>query len=208
MPKKKMPFVLLGVELVFVTAFLAMLFFNVMRVSSRPFSVTFSSEGFDYFVLLVLALIAGLFYLLLRQKFPQISAEHGKVTQLYKSRAKEKVGHAREDTRVLASMVIELGVILFIAIGIYAVWDEKIAILQENVPWLGKAIIIGVLIVVAAYGYLRFTKPFREFGGFYMTTTRKASKREEEKLKKAMKKLDKQAVERPAKKKRRKKRKK
>ena len=206
-----MPFVLLGVELVFVTAFLAMFFFNIMRISVQPLSVTFSSEGFDYFVLLVLALFAGVFYLLLRQKFPQISAEHSKMTLLYKDRAKAKVGHAREDSRVLASMVIELGVILFIAIGIYAVWDEKIAILQENVPWLGKAIIVGALIVVAAYGYLRFTKPFREFGGFYMTTTREASKREEEKLKKAMEKLDKEAVKRvkkPAKKKAKKKRKK
>ena len=192
MTSKRLPFALLGLELVFIMAFFSVLLFHVMKVSFSPFAVAWSSEGFDYFILLVLGGLTGMAYFLLRQRFPKTLAEHGKMTELYKTRTKEKVLHARQDLRVPASIILELSVIMFIAIGIYAIWDEKIALLQESMPWAGKALVILGLMVIAVYGYWRFTKPFQQSGSFYETAARPLSKRDKKKIK-VVKKLGKKA---------------
>ena len=192
---------LLVMEIVFVVAFLAFLFFKVVTVTIEPLTLLFSPEGFDYFILLVLGGLAALFHFWLAKRFPQTAALEGEVTQLYRERAKGKVASAKEDKRVVVSLVIEMMMVLIIAFALWALIDQEVTIIQTDIPWLGRAVALAILVGLAVYGYFRFTNPFFQYGGFYVAKAAPLAKPAAKAGKKAAKKgLKKAKKKRPAKK--------
>jgi hypothetical protein len=185
MPAKKretFPIMLLIMEIVFVLAFLAFLFFKVLAIEVQPLAVQFSGEGFDYFILLVLAGLAGLFHFWLARRYPKIAAMEGQVTALYKERAKAKVSKARDDSRVVAALALEMIMVIVIAFVLYALVDQEISIIKSDIPWLGKAVALLVIAGLAFYGYVRFTKPFFKSGAYYETKVEKPEKKAKKKV--------------------------
>ena len=170
MPAKKserFPIMLLVMEILFVLAFLAFLFLKVITIEIEPLSLAFTMEGFDYFILLVLAGLAGLFHYWLNRRYPHIAAMEGEVTSLYREKAKAKVSTARQDARVMAALALEMIMVIVIAFVMYALIDQEISILKSEIPWLGRAVALVVIVGLGVYGYFRFTKPFFEKGAYY-----------------------------------------
>lgn len=172
----RFPLMLLVMEIVFVLAFLSFLFLKVAVVTVQPLSVEFSVEGFDYFILLVLAGLAGLFHYWLAKRYPQVAAVEGEVTALYKERAKAKVSSARQDSRVVAALALEMLLVVVIAFVLYALIDQEITIIKSDIPWLGRAVALLVIVGLGVYGYFRFTGPFFKTGAYYETKVKKAEK--------------------------------
>jgi hypothetical protein len=167
--REKFPLMLLVMEVVFVLAFLAFLFFKVLIVSAPPLSWQLSTEGFDYFVLLVLAGLAGLFHFWLSKRFPQIALIEGDVTRLYRQRSKEKVSSARQDRRVAAALAIEMLLIIVVAFALWALIDQEVTLIKTDIPWMGRAVAVLVIVALGVYGYFRYTNPFFRQGEYYLS---------------------------------------
>jgi len=153
-------------ELLFVAAFWSFLLLEVVKINYKLFTISFSSEGFDYFILLTLAILVGIFHYLLNKKFPAEAKLRKEITQLYKTRLREKIKSAKTDIRVVAMIVVEFSVIMVVAIALYGLF-EKVSIISEKIPWEIRSILIIIILGIFIYGYWRFMKPFYKYKGYY-----------------------------------------
>jgi hypothetical protein len=200
--RERFPLMLLVMEIVFVIAFIAFFFLKVLTITVQPLSWQFSPEGFDYFILLVLAGLAGWFHFWLTRRYPKIAAIEGEVTRLYREKAKSKVSSARQDRRVVAALAIELLFVLIIAFALWALIDQEITLIKTDIPWLGRALAVIILVGLGVYGYFRYTSPFFRHGGYFLSRREKPTITMPEKGSlKAVKSARKKPVKKPGKKK-------
>lgn len=140
----------------------AILFFllEIMEISFSPLSLAFSGEGFDYFILIVLLVLLAATYFLMKRKYP-VAYEINKAISFtfFGKQAKRKIAQSK-DPNYIAIIMIEIMLVLFIIIALLSFIDDKIALIKGGFPPYFKWA-VGLLLIVVAFYFYNYTKPFR-----------------------------------------------
>ncbi|RLG69722.1 MAG: hypothetical protein DRO04_02975 [Candidatus Iainarchaeum archaeon] len=166
MPYSKKGVTLFIMEMLFLAAFWIFMLIEVVKINYKTFSISFSNEGFDYFILFTLAVLVVIFHYLLNKKYPEEAKLRYEVTQLYKERLSQKIKSAKSDVRIVAMVVLEFSAIIVVALGLYGLF-EKVSIISGAVPPIIRKLLIAVILILFIYGYWRFMKPFYKYRGYY-----------------------------------------
>jgi hypothetical protein len=153
--KKDAPFSLFAIELILFSAFAIYLFFKVMVISADPvFTVKFSSEGFDYFIVSTLGIAAIGIYWHLLKIHSKYAAWNKDMTQLLRMTMRKKTDLAKTDPRHIGLGIIEFAIIFGLALAFWSVFDNtSIGLVQEGLSFEWKLIGLLIVIAIAIYVY-------------------------------------------------------
>lgn len=132
--------------------------FQIILIRSElgSFTVSFEQDPVSYIFLVLTGIVLVSIYLLINKKFPELSEAHKGVGSLIKISAKNKLIGAKDDSRVLALLLLQFTFVMVIVVSIALYLDPETNIVPF--PWN----IIGFVIFVAGSFWLySYTKFFR-----------------------------------------------
>ena len=154
--KKKFYSILIA-ELAVAILFIYQLFQIILiRSEIGSFTLSFEQDPVSYVFLGLTGIVLVSIYLIISKKFPEISNAHKGVGNLIKISAKTKLIGAKDDSRVLALLLLQFIFVMVIVVSIALYLDPETNII--GFPWN----IIGFVIFVAGSFWLySYTKFFR-----------------------------------------------
>ena len=144
-------------ELAIAILFIYQLFQIILiRAELGSFTLSFEQDPVSYIFLSLTAIVLVAIYLLINKKFPEVNNAQKGISSLIKISAKNKLRSAKDDSRVLALLLLQFIFIMVIVVSIALYLDPDTNIV--SFPWN----IIGfVLFVAGSFWLYSYTKFFR-----------------------------------------------
>ena len=151
----KVPFTLVLVEVILAILFVYELFQIVLlKIEGESITVSFTENPTRYLVFGLTAVLLILIYIILMKKQPLAYKAQKEAPSLIKEVAKQKLTSAKQDTRVIALLMLQFAFVIVIVMSIALYLDPETNIVPF--PWNVIGFIAFVGISIWLYHYTKF----------------------------------------------------